>query len=174
MPNGSMHNPVPGCQGGGNFGIEKISLVSPDANLPSVQRTTSRCLVNSLNWEMFTVHVSLADQAGWAYLDVYRPSSTDMPGNPDPTAYWTTFTNEIIQVKLDGTVVRRLAHHRARLTEEWFNQPIASVSRDGKRLVFQSNFGYGRYDLTQYNDVYLIDNIALANPASVRVEESAP
>lgn len=159
IPNGSMYNPVPGCQGGGKFGMEKISLVNPDGNLPTAQRTTSKCLMNSLDWASLTMHVSLADQAGWAYMDIYRPSSDDTPGNPNPTANWKPYTNEIVQLKLDGTAVRRLAHHRARLTNQWYNQPNASVSRDGKTLVFDSNFGYGNYDVTQYNDVYLIDTL---------------
>jgi hypothetical protein len=123
--------------------------------------------MNSLDWASLGVHVSLGDQAGWAYLDVFRPSSSDTPGNPDPLANWKPYTNEIIQVKLDGASVRRLAHARARLTNQWYNQPVASISRDGRTLAFVSNFGYGNYDVTQYNDVYLIQPIHLGSGAPV-------
>ena len=165
-PNGSMYNAVPGCQGSGKYGMEKVSLLNPDGNLPSSQRTTSKCLMNSLDWATLAVHVSVADRAGWAYMDVYLPFSNDLPSNSNPTANWKPYANEIVQLKLDGTAVRRLAHHRARLTNQWYNQPNASVSRDGKTLVFGSNFGYGNYDITQYNDVYLIDNIDIGSGGS--------
>src|SRR5262249_45935758 len=89
--NGSMFNPLPGCQGSGKFGVEKISLVNPDGNLPTAQRTTSLCLLNALDWASLSIHVSLADQSGWAYMDVEYPFSADTPSNPNPTANWKPF-----------------------------------------------------------------------------------
>jgi hypothetical protein len=58
-------------------------------------------------------------------------------------------------VKLDGSEVRRLAHHRSRPFDSYNYTPRASASRDGSRLIFGSNFGlYG--PSTLYTDVYLM------------------
>ena len=70
------------------------------------------------------------------------------------------YTNELLQIKLDGSQVLRLAHHRSRPyqanTYNW--QPKMSTSRDGSRVVYTSNYdlqlilGYA----AQYGDTYLI------------------
>src|ERR1019366_799260 len=51
---------------------------------------------------------------------------------------WYPYTNELLQIKLDGTEVRRLAHHRSDTTT-YDGQPHISVSRDGSRFTFNSN-----------------------------------
>jgi hypothetical protein len=109
------------------------------------------CLL-SLDWSL-TVHISAPDRSGFAIVSTYAP------GDPDPLLGWRSYTNEILQVSLDGTEVRRLAHHRSRPFNTYAWMPRASVSRDGSRLVFSSNYGlqeivgYPYY----YSDAYLID-----------------
>ncbi len=106
------------------------------------------CLI-SLDWSL-AVHVSAPDTGGWFFMETYAPS------DPAPNSEsWKLYTNEILQVKLDGTAVRRLAHHRSRPFTSYNYGPRVSASRDGSRLIFNSNFGlYG--PSTLYTDVYLI------------------
>jgi hypothetical protein len=80
------------------------------------------------------------------------------PGNPTPTSGWKPYTNELLQVKLDGSQVVRLAHFRSRPFNSYNWQPKISTSRDGSRVVYNSN-----YDLqailgypSEYSDVYMI------------------
>jgi hypothetical protein len=104
------------------------------------------------DWTL-AAHVSAPDNSGWAFLDIYSP--TDVM----PAAGWKRYTNELIQVKLDGTEVRRLAHHRSRPFDSYTYQPKVSVSRDGSKLVFGSNFGLQPrlgYP-ANYTDTYFID-----------------
>jgi hypothetical protein len=73
---------------------------------------------------------------------------------PDVTV-WKAYMNEILQIKLDGSEVRRLAHHRSRPFDSYNYTPRASASRDGSSLIFTSNFGlYG--PSTVYADLYLM------------------
>lgn len=78
-------------------------------------------------------HVSLlADKEDWALVSFYT-------GNELPSS--GIFRNEIIQVATDGSRrVRRLAHHRTVCREYW-DSPRANVSRDGRLVVYTSNFG---------------------------------
>jgi len=107
------------------------------------------CL-RTLDWSL-APHISCPDSSGWCFVGTYAPSE------PSPTS-WPAYTNELLQVKLDGSEVRRLAHHRSRRRNDYNYQPKASVSRDGTRLVFASNhnlqniLGYP----TEYSDAFLI------------------
>ncbi len=129
-------DPTPVC----NNGIVKIRLA--DAH-PS-------CLL-SLDWSL-AVHVSAPDGNGSVFVETYAPS------DPVTTPSWAVYTNEILQIKLDGTEVRRLAHHRSRPFNSYNYQPHVSASRDGSRLIYNSNFGLqatAGYP-TEYSDVYFI------------------
>ena len=109
------------------------------------------CLL-SLTWGL-AAHISAPASGGWFYVSTYAPS------DPGPLSGWAAYTNEILQVALDGSQVRRLAHHRSRPFNSYWYTPRASASRDGSRLVYSSNYGlqailgYPSGDL----DVYLID-----------------
>jgi hypothetical protein len=70
---------------------------------------------------------------------------------------WTPYMNEILQVKLDGTEVRRLAHHRSRPFDTYNYTPKASVSRDGRALLFSSNYGALKDAYTGNADTYLME-----------------
>jgi hypothetical protein len=133
------------------------------------------CLL-SLNWSL-AAHVSAPDGTGWVIVSTYAPS------DPGPLDGWAPYANEILQVKLDGSEVRRLAQHRSRPAGAYYFTPRAAVSRDGTRLVYSSNFGLpataGAPAL--YADVYLIDLAAVApapagsiEPIPTRVEQDAP
>ena len=106
------------------------------------------CLI-SLDWGM-AVHVSAPDTGGWFFMETY------VPGDPAPDSEkWKAYANEVLRVKLDGTKVLRLAHHRSRPFTSYNYTPRVSASWDGSRIIFNSNFGlYG--PSTQYSDVYLM------------------
>jgi hypothetical protein len=116
------------------------------------------CLVR-LDWSL-AVHVSAPDGDGWAFV------STHAVSDPLPQAGWTTYTNEILQVRLDGSEVRRLAHHRSRPFNDYGWTPRVSVSRDGSRLVFSSNYGLPEIAgyPSWYTDACFID-LSLTAPA---------
>lgn len=84
-------------------------------------------------------HVSLlAADEGWALLSFYV-------GNKIPSS--GVFRNEIVQVATDGSQrVRRLAHHRSAVREYW-DSPRANISRDGRFVVFTSNWASPRRDV---------------------------
>jgi hypothetical protein len=59
------------------------------------------------------------------------------------------FTDEIFQLKLDGSrQVRRLLHHHS-IYASYYDSPRANISRDGRFVAFTSNWGHagGRRDL---------------------------
>ena len=155
----NSNDPQPIC----NNGIVKIRLSDG----------TQTCLA-MLDWSL-AVHISAPDSAGFVYVETYAPS------NPSPsTIGWVAYTNELLQIKLDGSQVLRLAHHRSRPyqanTYNW--QPKMSTSRDGSRVVYTSDYdlqlilGYA----AQYGDTYLIlvGNLSLNKPATQSSTYAAP
>lgn len=108
------------------------------------------CLLK-LDWSQ-AVHVSCPDGNGWAFVETYQDDDVQ-PGTQD----WKVYTNEILQVKLDGSEVRRLLHHRSR-PSGYGSQPKATCSRDGSRLAFTSNMGLPQ-NLgwpAEYTDAYML------------------
>jgi uncharacterized protein (TIGR03437 family) len=133
----NSNDPTPAC---GQNAVVKIRL--------SDGRQT--CLL-SLDWSL-AVHISAADNT-WVFVETYAPS------NPSPGGSgWFAYTNELLQIKLDGSEVRRLAHHRSRPFDSYVYMPKLSASHDGSRLVYASNMdlqsilGYPQI----YADTYMI------------------
>jgi len=128
--------PIPNCENG----IVKVRLADGHQT----------CLAE-FDWNL-AVHVSAPDNSGWLFMETYDPR------DPDPDAGWLPYTDEILQVKLDGTQTRRLLHHRSRPFNDYYYEPRASVSHDGTKLVYSSNYGLQAqlgYP-NDYGDVYLV------------------
>jgi hypothetical protein len=142
--------PIPNC----NNGIVKIRLSDG----------LQTCLL-TLDWSL-AVHISAGDQ-GWVSVDTYAPA------DPSPTVFWPAYTNEILRIKLDGSLVERLAHHRSRPRNTYNYEPKSTLSRDGTRIVYASNFNlqtilsYG----VNYSDAYLIK---LSAPGATPTATPAP
>jgi uncharacterized protein (TIGR03437 family) len=120
------------------------------------------CLLQ-LDWSL-AVHITSPDGNGTAFV------TTELQTNVEPTdPGWVVYTNEILQVKLDGTGVTRWAHHRSRPVNTYNWQPKGSISRDGTRLVYSSNFDLSSIlgDPIQYSDVYLLKFPTTTGPASI-------
>jgi hypothetical protein len=143
--NAADPEPPADCQNG----VVKIRLAD-------AQRT---CVL-SLGWGM-AAHVSAPETGEWFFVSTYAP------GDPKPfPGEWRRYTGELLQVRLDGSEVRRLAHHRSRPFNDYWYTPRASVGRDGRRLVYSSNYGLPSIlgHPTPYSDVYLVD-IAATSPS---------
>jgi len=111
----------PAC---GHNAIVKIRLADGSQN----------CLL-SLDWSL-AVHISAADNT-WAFVETYTAPGNDVV----PPTGWLPYMDELLQIKLDGTEIRRLVQHRSRPLNDYYYQPKLSASRDGTRLVYASNFG---------------------------------
>ncbi len=69
---------------------------------------------------------------------------------------WAPYFEELVLVKVDGSQIYRLGYTWSRSAENYWAVPRASISRDGKYLVFDSNFDISNTGSAQYSDVYLI------------------
>jgi hypothetical protein len=133
----NANDPAPIC----NNGVVKVRLAD----------ATQTCLA-TFNWSL-AMHVSATDNSGWVFVETYAP------GDPIPPNGWFTYTDELMQVKLDGSQVRRFAHHRSRPFNSYTWQPKLSISRDGGKLAYASNFSLQQIlgNPTEYSDAYSID-----------------
>jgi hypothetical protein len=114
-----------------------------------------------VNWA--ATHISYRDSSqGWALISFFDdrkcPDSSCFGGQmrPDWESLWRHFYEELVLVKIDGSAVYRLAHHRSRSAEYYWAQSRASLSRDGRYVVFDSNMGIRHSGVSDYADVYLI------------------
>jgi hypothetical protein len=116
--NSNDPTPIANCANG----IVKINLAT----------AAQTCLFALGNFDKWTdaVHITAPDQQGWVFVETYNVSSAASP--------WYPYTNELLQVALDGSYVRRYAHHRSDTTT-YDGQPHISLSRDGSRFTFNSN-----------------------------------
>ena len=146
-------NGFPCSSDGSSTGVAKVRLADP---------TVTTCLLNH-EWFMGT-HVSINNAAGWvlvSFEDARIPGTSNDPATlpSDWEGMWRKYENELILIKLDGSQVRRLAHHRSRTIingagSSW-TTPRAALSGDAKFLLFDSNYALHTDD-PEYTDVYMI------------------
>ncbi len=111
------------------------------------------------------LHISCrnTDLPGWAFVSSYWDGIGQRPG-PTP------FENEVFALALDSTagapVLRRLAHTGMVERADYFDEPHATVSRDGRVVLFGSNFGRHR-DSEAFADVFAVDLRAQSPGGSV-------
>ena len=157
--NSADPQPIASCENG----IVKITL--SDA---------SQTCLTQLDWSL-AVHITAPDGNGTAFVETYAPADP-MPG----TSGWRLYTNELLQVKLDGSgVVNRLAHHRSQPRDSYLYMPKMTVSRDGSRILYASNFDLQQISnyTTDYADTYLmvVDSAtAPANTTAAPATTAAP
>ena len=76
--------------------------------------------------------------------------------NPTNMTGWSLYAGEILIWDDLGNTVR-LAHHRSRTDENYWAQTRASISRDGKYIVFDSNYNQSATPSgANYTDVFVI------------------
>src|SRR5690349_7932898 len=84
--------------------------------------------------------------------NVQEPSSSN----------WQLYEDEVLLARVGGEAVYRLAHARSRSAEDYWSQPHAAISRDGKYVAFTSNMGFPNgcsekvHVKNECTDVYLI------------------
>ena len=149
--NSADPQPIPDC----NNGIVKVRL----------KDGTQTCLL-ALDWSL-AVHISAADNT-WAFVETYNPIDVIPPTG------WFPYTNELLQIKLDGSEIRRLAHHRSRPLDSYVYEPKVTASRDGALIVYGSNFGLQvilNYP-HPYADTYMIAT-GISVPTGIQVPVNA-
>jgi Big-like domain-containing protein len=86
----------------------------------------------------------------WAFISV--ESNDD--AFTDGVSGWRSHKQEIVMANVLTGEIRRLAHHRSRgIGASYYYQPRVSVSWDGTRVAWASNFGYAG---PNYGDIYSI------------------
>ena len=136
---------------GGNWAGAELARISDGAKV---------CLLNPPDFNM-GVHCSLngSFRTGWALIESYGPTLANpigsLPG--DWASNWKKYYQEILLISLDGTVRRRLVHHRSRNQggSGYYWQPRATMSGDGAYMIFGSNMGIASPD--DVTDVYLVN-----------------
>lgn len=168
---------------GVNFGTPACSNLWTSINVFDINaKAVVACMIENIApW-----HISYRDSSkGWVALSTF-----DMGACPDYSCFDTTPTNrlaanwqsiwplygeELLLVKVDGSAVYRLAHHRSRSLEAYYASPRAAISRDGKYIAWDSNFDISDTGQAQYADVYLTPNpISSSGSAFALVQKSAP
>jgi hypothetical protein len=75
---------------------------------------------------------------------------------------WEPYEDEIVLARIDGDSTYRLAQARSRSAENYWAQPRAAISRDGKYVIFSSSMAYAggcpvkMHVVNECTDVYLI------------------
>lgn len=109
--------------------------IAPNAIVKINLTTGAVTLLLSLDWSL-ALHVSEINN-GFVSIESYHNAAS--PGAP-----WVEFTDELLLVKLDGTQVRRIAHHRSKVID-YTSQPKGYAKWDAAakvwRWVFASNQG---------------------------------
>jgi hypothetical protein len=114
-------------------------------------------------------------QQPWVGLSFFDPNRTPGPEWFDTSSNfaapnssnWALYEDEIMVVRVDAnnniSYVYRLARAYSRSNEDFFAQPHAAISRDGKYIAFNSNMAYAHagcpsnfVSATGCTDVYLI------------------
>jgi hypothetical protein len=98
------------------------------------------------------VLLSMFDQSACPDYSCFYPQ--DLAANWQ--SLWRPYDEELVLVKIDGSQVQRLGYSWSRSAENYWAVPRASISRDGKYLIFDSNFNISNTGFPQYSDVYLM------------------
>jgi hypothetical protein len=129
----------------------------------------AQCLVD-VNWA--DTEISFRDgnaAGGWVFITFFNSATcstyscfdTTSPSRLDPAwaTHWVHFAEEGILVRIDNNNSLansyRLFHTRSRSSEYYWSIPRGAISRDGKYVLFDSNFDTSNTGLPDYTDVYL-------------------
>jgi hypothetical protein len=94
----------------------------------------------TLDWG-FVTHASLNQpDERWFASSIFDSTRRE-------SAVWDPYEQEIVAVAVDGSWVRRLAHHHSIVGNDYWSEPRASVSYDGRFVTFTSNFDGKRKDV---------------------------
>lgn len=153
------------CPPGCSPGIEKVKIQTGER---TCLITWAHAAPSGGPWFGKSVHVSINNDDGhpWALIstndfppDIATPSTRSLNPPAEWEDLWGNYFNELLIVRLDGGNLHRLAHHRSRdVPNRYWQLPRASLSRDGRHVLFDSNFAQ-QNGVPDYTDVYLIDTL---------------
>ncbi len=157
--------------------LDVYPRVCTDSGIMTVKLSdgSATCILNLLPWGQdlhlgttrFTsgvnwIVVSGEDNSGPGSASYPLAANWNLPpsanNNPSAAGYWGYLDNEIFLINLDGSKVYRLLHPRSRPgASDYWKTTRACLSRDGKYVVFDSDFGLGQdTPVTDYTDVFLV------------------
>lgn len=149
-----------------------IAHYRPDPNDQVVELIPLPGVGRRVLWQVPTYNMALhiscrnTDLPGWAFVSSYWDGIGQRPG-------LTPFENEVFALSLESApeapVVRRLAHTGMTERADYFDEPHATVSRDGRIVLFASNFERNR-DSEMFADVFAID-LRVGSPAGPSLPE---
>lgn len=97
----------------------------------------------------------------WVLVDteIYSASGgcadADARSNPDPTASWWKYRQQILMVNVLTGEIRNLAHHRGRELSRYCSTPRLNADWDGTAVMFASNYGAPNgSNACGYSDLY--------------------
>jgi hypothetical protein len=139
-------------------------------NLRAGTNTNLGCIPMRINATDFYFSLP-ATYTGWTLVTLLNVVGDPSPtgGNSAPQSGWLPMENELFLLRLDGSgQVKRLAHHRGRSSdfttipssEPYGARPKASLSMDGSKAVFGSNYNLVNPTPTgglDYQDTYLLN-----------------
>jgi hypothetical protein len=129
---------------------------------------SATCLLdNQPSWHISYRGSSSQPWAAISFFDDRKPGPelfNHNKGFQEPSVKnWQLYEDEIILVRIDGRAVYRLAHARSRSAENYWAQPHAAISRDGRYVVFTSNMAFpngcpaNMHVANECSDVYIIN-----------------
>jgi len=139
-----------------NWGLGLLDLTP---NTVRLCLTSSETIVSA--WHVSARDINTKHWIIWSADDggTCPSSSYYCFNNPTNTSGWRLYDGEIVLFTSSGTIVR-LAHHRSRTNENYWAQTRAAVSRDGRYVLFESNYNQsGTSAGSQYTDTYIIGQL---------------
>lgn len=125
----------------------------------NIQTGVATCIwdMNGINWG-HTNHVSAHNTCGGVLIEDFEyvaDGTASYPLNANWQATWNKWQNEVIFVRGDGSQRIRLFHPRSRVAGDYWKIPRATISRDCKAVVFDSDMGQGN-PVRDYTDSYYV------------------
>ncbi len=155
------------CPRGGGADLMRINPIS-----------SISCLLDK-NWAAPHIGYGGGPQQPWAVLSFFdnrnpgpeffdnskhfAPPTCTQSNNTTSGACWFPYESEVVLVRIDAendlAKTYRIAQTRSRSCESYWAQPHASISRDGKSVVFDSNMAFaqkGCGGITNCSDVFFV------------------
>jgi hypothetical protein len=189
-PLGSGHSDL-GIDGEGSE-VLVMGYYDPDSNSGFVKkfRLSDGKETNLIEHSyQFDMHVSCRNESrrDWCFISTF---DSEYKLSADSLS-WLPFENEVFALKLDGSgEVERIAHHHSRRFSSttpdrdhsnYWAEPHATVSRDGKRMIFGSNWSQDIANDSSV-DAYVVDFSSLVkvnkgnekNPVGFQLDQNYP
>lgn len=173
---------IAGIDGGSPPKCVQNGMVTINVN---VGYSSATCIGNKFfQWGQSWHFSSSKDGSGWVGLSQVDYSAAQdsasyplapnyaLPTNPVNNApggafgYWGSSNNELMGYSMATGNIYRFAQHRSRPSASVYNKiPFGAISRDGRYIVFNSDYGAGASTpIADYRDAYLLDISSITHP----------